>query len=131
MKDQKTVLIVEDERPLAVAIKAKMEKKGFTVVLARSVQQALSYLEEGVKIDVIWLDHYLVGVKNGLDLVATIKQAKSKFKKIPIYVVSNTATPDKIKSYLRLGVNKYYTKADTKLEDIIADINKFLISKTI
>ncbi|MFA5125041.1 MAG: response regulator [Patescibacteria group bacterium] len=126
MNEQKTILVVEDERPLVEAIKIKLEKSGFAVTTARTVKQALQYLEEGVKIDVIWLDHYLLGQENGLDLVAKIKEEDSAWKAIPIFVVSNTATPDKVQSYLRLGVNKYYTKADFRLELIIKDIKDFL-----
>jgi len=126
MDDKKTILVIEDEPPLLEAIRAKMEKTGFLVITGRSVKQALMYLEEGIKIDVIWLDHYLVGLENGLDLVAKIKEEGSKYRNIPVYVVSNTATPDKIQSYIRLGINKYYTKADNRLEDIIKDITNFL-----
>lgn len=126
MDNQKTVMVIEDEKPLVEAIRTKLEKNGFTVVTGRSVKQALEFLEEGVKIDAIWLDHYLLGLENGLDLMAKMKEEKSKYKKIPIFVVSNTATPDKIQSYLRLGANKYYTKADNRLEDIIRDINDYL-----
>ena len=129
MDGKKTALVIEDELPLLEAIRAKMEKSGFQVITRRSVKQALLYLEEGIKIDVIWLDHYLVGMENGLDLVAKIKEEGSKYKSIPVYVVSNTATPDKIQSYIRLGINKYYTKADNRLEDIIKDITNFLASE--
>ena len=125
MLEQKTILVVEDEQPLINAINAKLQKSGFTVVSARAVKQAFDFLEEGVSIDAIWLDHYLFGKENGLDLVAKMKEEGSIWKNIPIFVVSNTASPDKVNSYLRLGVNKYYTKADYRLEDIIKDINAY------
>ena len=124
--EDKTILVVEDERPLADAIKIKLGKSGLTVVTARTVEQALRYLEEEVKIDAIWLDHYLLGQENGLDLVAKIKADDSEYKNLPIFVVSNTASPEKVQAYLRLGVNKYYTKADNRLEQIIGDIQEFL-----
>jgi len=126
MENGRTALIIEDEKPLLEAIRAKMEKSGFAVITGRSVKQALMYLDEGIRIDVIWLDHYLIGMESGLDLVAKLKEKGSKYRNIPIYVVSNTATPDKVKSYLRLGISKYFTKADNRLEDIIKDINNFL-----
>jgi hypothetical protein len=37
-------------------------------------------------------------------------------------VVSNTATQEKVQSYISLGVDKYYTKADYRLDAIIEDI---------
>ncbi|MFA6215432.1 MAG: response regulator [Patescibacteria group bacterium] len=126
MTKKYTILIVEDELPLQEAIKIKLEKMGFEAVTARSVEQAINYLEDQVKIDVIWLDHYLLGRENGLDLVAKMKMDGSAWKNIPIFVVSNTASPDKVKSYLQLGASKYYTKADYRLEQIIGDIAEFL-----
>lgn len=128
MLESKNILVVEDEKPLLEAIKQKLELDNFSVVTARSVWQAINYLQDIKKIDVIWLDHYLLGKENGLDFVAKIKEDDSKWKNIPIVVVSNTATPEKIKTYLRLGINKYYTKADYRLDQIIEDINKFLDS---
>ena len=123
---EKTILVVEDERPLAEAIKTKLEKNGFAVVISRTVEQTLNYLEELEVVDAIWLDHYLLGKENGLDFVMKMKARDGRWKNIPIFVVSNTASPDKVQSYLRLGVNKYYTKADHRLEEIIAEIKSFL-----
>ncbi len=121
--DKKTILVVEDEKPLMDAVKRKLEISGFYVVTARDVEQALGYLEDLEKVDLVWLDHYLLGKENGLDLVTKMKTEGSKWKNIHIFVVSNTATPDKVDSYLHLGVDKYYTKADYRLDDIIKDIN--------
>ena len=123
---QKTILVVEDERPLLEAIKIKLEKSGFVVVTARSVEQTLDYLNEIHTVDAVWLDHYLLGKENGLDFVTKLKDHGGEWSKIPIFVVSNTATPDKVQAYIRFGVNKYYTKADHKLEEIIKDIKSFL-----
>ena len=122
----KTILVLEDERPLLEVIKTKLENTGFTVVTARSVDQAINYLKDGVQVDAVWLDHYLLGKESGLDFVAKLKDDGAIWRKIPIFVVSNTATPDKVQSYLRLGVNKYYTKVDFRLDQIITDIKSFL-----
>ncbi|HUQ30271.1 MAG TPA: response regulator [Candidatus Paceibacterota bacterium] len=122
------VLVVEDERPLAEAISLKLKKNNFDVVSARSVEQALDYLNGSVAIDAIWLDHYLLGKENGLDLVMTLKGSEGKWKGIPIFVVSNTAGPDKVQSYIRLGVNKYFVKAENRLDDIITEIKKALVN---
>ena len=107
--ETKTILVVEDEKPLLDAVRIKLEKSGFDVVTARAVEQAYGLLEDIGKIDVIWLDHYLIGKEIGLDLVAKIK-SNEKYINIPIFIVSNTANPDKVTSYINLGVNKYYIK---------------------
>lgn len=119
------ILVVEDERPLLEAVHLKLEKMGFEVVTARSVEQAEGYVRDGVKIDAIWLDHYLFGKETGLDFVAHLK-SDEKTKHIPIFVVSNTASQEKQQSYMRLGAVKYYVKSDHRLDAIIGDIKSFL-----
>ncbi|OGH83696.1 MAG: hypothetical protein A2261_01290 [Candidatus Magasanikbacteria bacterium RIFOXYA2_FULL_44_8] len=121
-QENKVVLIVEDERPLSEAIKIKLAKRGFDTVVARAVNQALEYLKDGVEINAIWLDHYLLGKENGLDFVAKVKEEESSWRNIPIFVVSNTASPEKMQAYLRMGAQKFYVKSNFKLEDIINDI---------
>lgn len=119
------VLVVEDEKPLQEAIKIKLEISGFDVVTARSVEQALNFMKDIEKIDIIWLDHYLLGKENGLDFVVKIKNHK-EWKEIPIFIVSNTASQEKVNSYMSLGIEKYYVKANYRLDDIIKDIKKTL-----
>jgi CheY-like chemotaxis protein len=121
-----TILVIEDELPLQDAIRIKLENNGLKVVTARSVKQALSYIDELVAIDIIWLDHYLLGQENGLEFVASLKKDKSKYRNIPIFVVSNSVGHDKITSYIRLGVNKYYTKTDFSLAEIVNDIKEYV-----
>lgn len=127
-QDTKTILVVEDEKPLLEAIHIKLEKNGFEVVIARTAEQAYGLLEDLNKVDAIWLDHYLLGKENGLDLVIKLK-SQEQYKNIPIFIVSNTASADKVKSYIRLGVNKYYIKANYRLDSIISDIRDCLKTK--
>lgn len=124
---EKVILVLEDEVPLLNAIKKKLETEGCTVVTARSVEQGMEYLEELDHIDAIWLDHYLLGKESGLDFVNKIKTDNSIWKKIPIFVVSNTASQDKVNQYLRLGVDKYYIKAEHRLEKIVEDMKESLL----
>ena len=126
IEEDVTVLLVEDERPLSEAIQKKLELSGFSVITARTVKQAMGYLEDVKKIDIIWLDHYLIGKETGLDFVVKLKEKGSLWRKIPIFVVSNTSTPEKVESYLRLGADKYYTKSDYRLDQMINDIKEFL-----
>ena len=122
----KVILVLEDERPLLEVIKTKLEKNDFEVVTARSADQAMNYLKDKVQVDAVWLDHYLLGKESGLDFVAKMKHDGSAWRQIPIFVVSNTASSDKVQSYLRLGVKKYFTKVDYRLDQIVADIKAFL-----
>ena len=121
----KTILLVEDEESLQLIVSKKCKLNNLNVLQAKSYDEAIEKLKNEI-IDAVWVDHYLLGKENGLDLVKKMKEEDSPWKKIPIFVVSNTASDDKIKSYLHLGVNRYYTKADFKLGEIIKYINKCL-----
>lgn len=120
-----SILVIEDERPLLNAIKTKLEINHFDAVSARSVEQALGYCKDGVEIDAVWLDHYLLGRETGLDFVAKMKEEQS-LKNIPIFVVSNTGSPDKKHIYMRLGATKYFVKSDHRLDSIIEEIKNYL-----
>lgn len=123
---KKTILVIEDERPLVQVIEAKLLKAGFDVLTARTIDQGLHYMEDFDTIDAIWLDHYLFGEKTGLDFVEKIKSPDSPWKHIPIFVVSNTANSENLQSYIRLGVNKYSVKTDHRLDEMANDIKNFL-----
>lgn len=125
MKLTKKILLVEDEKCLAEAVKIKLEINGFQVLPADSVDRAKDLINRN-SIDFVWLDHYLLGEENGLDFVANIKSQESTNKNIPIFVVSNTASNDKIRSYIKFGINKYYVKAEHSLEQIISDLKTVL-----
>ncbi|HSX16232.1 MAG TPA: response regulator [Candidatus Saccharimonadales bacterium] len=116
-----TALVVEDDLSLAGAINKKLQLSGFTTLNARSVDEALRLMDEHQPIGVIWLDHYLLGGKDGLAFTAVVR-ARDDWKAIPIYIVSNTASNDKVASYNKLGISRYYVKADHRLDEIIADI---------
>ena len=146
---KRTILVLEDERPLLAVVNSRLEKKGFGVMTARSVDQvfnaglekkglgiiaassiiqALEYLGNLENIDAIWLDHNLLGKESGIDFIKKLKKNGGLWKKIPIFVISNTENPHTIKSYLKLGVSKYYVKSNHKLDEIIKDID-FTLSK--
>ncbi len=122
----KTILLIEDERPLVSVIEAKLTSAGFDVVTARTIDQGLGYMEDIDTIDAVWLDHYLPGEKTGLDFITKLKTTGSKWINVPIFVVSNTASDGNLRSYMRLGVAKYFVKAEHRLDEITNDIKKFL-----
>jgi DNA-binding response OmpR family regulator len=122
---KKVVLIVEDERPLLKAIGAKLTQAGFDIVTATTANQGLNMLSDVEHIDAIWLDHYLPEGKSGLEFLTEMKQSDA-WKHIPVFVVTNTASSENKFSYLQLGVDKYFVKADMRLDEIVKEIQSFL-----
>ncbi len=123
MDEQKklTILVLEDERQLAKAVREAFTERGFETIIVSTVVDGIKQLENLKSVDVVWLDHYLLGTENGLDFVIQLKN-HPKWKNIPIFVVSNTASTSNIRSYIQLGVTNYYTKADYDINQIIDDI---------
>lgn len=121
----RTILIIEDERPLLEVVQLKLEGSGFDVVTARSVNQAFDFLTALPRVDAVWLDHYLLGQHNGVDFVRRVKD-EPRAKDIPIFVISNSASEDTKDAYRQLGVEGYYVKSDFQLEEIIDDVRSVL-----
>lgn len=124
---KKTVLVVEDEKQLASAVKDALTLHGFNVIMSSTADEALSQLKNLGTVDIIWLDHYLMGAANGLDFVIEIK-SHPVWSTIPVFIVSNTASQQNVHSYIRLGVTNYYTKADYDIGQIISDL-KYTLEK--
>ncbi len=147
---QKIILVIEDERPLLAAVKKKLEKSNFAVIAARSVDEvfsvglsekgfkpvtqgaiaeALQKIERLKNIDAIWLDHNLLGEETGIHFVEKLKANGGRFKKVPIFVVSNSENPELRQSYTALGISTYYLKSNHRLDEIITSIHSFLDTK--
>lgn len=145
-KEKNVILVIEDDIPLLEAVTMKLEKNNFKVISARSVEssfskgiesktgevsldsieQALEYLKELERVDAVWLDHNLIGKESGLDFVLKFRANGNRWEQIPIFVVSNTSDNDLKKAYQQIGVEKYYVKAEQRLENIISEIKTTL-----
>jgi len=124
-KQNPTIMVVEDETLLLQAITKKIKLSGMDVLSCASGQQAIDYLHSLDKMpNAIWLDYYLKDM-NGLAFMQELKQ-NPKWADIPVLVVSNSASPDKVSNMLGLGAKKYILKAEYRLDEIIAMIRDFI-----
>ena len=119
------VMVVEDEEMLLQAIARKLESVGYKMIACKTAAEALTKLKAGQSLpDLIWLDYYLTDM-NGLEFMQKLKE-EPNVSRIPVVVVSNSASPKKVNAMLALGVKRYYLKAQYKLEDIIKELPKVL-----
>lgn len=125
MKPQRRILVVEDEPHLSMAIRTKLELSGFQASFVANTADAWHRLTSAPAFDAVWVDHYLAIDDFGYDLVIRIK-ADSRFSRLPIFLVSVTATDAIVKKYLQAGVVKHYPKLESSMEDIIVDIKAHL-----
>lgn len=123
--DKPTIMVVEDEVLLLEAISKKLQLNNINVVGASSCEQAIDYLKNlSKKPDAIWLDYYL-GDLNGIDFMQELRKRK-EWMEIPVLVVSNSASPDKVQKMLDLGVKKYMIKAEHRLDELVEEIKSFM-----
>ena len=124
---KKTILVLEDELTLQTAIKSRLVKSGFSVLLANKVEDAIELLKKSsMNINGVWLDHYLLGSQNGLDFMVELNK-NTKWKNIPVFVVTNSVSDDKIAAYEVLGIQKYFVKSNNSLADIVGSIKDIIL----
>lgn len=124
-KQNPTIMVVEDEVLLLQAITKKLKLSNMDVLSCASGQQAVDYLNNLDELpDAVWLDYYLKDM-NGLAFMQELK-ANPKWIDIPVIVVSNSASPDKVHNMLALGAKKYILKAEYRLDEIIEMIRDFI-----
>jgi CheY-like chemotaxis protein len=126
-----TILVIEDETLLLQAITKKLKLSNMDVLSCASGQQAMDYLEnmDQELPDAVWLDYYLKDM-NGLEFMHKIKE-NPKWADMPVIVVSNSASPDKVNNMLALGAKKYILKAEYRLDQIIEMIKKFIAGEEV
>ncbi len=124
------IMVIEDEDLLLQAITKKLSLNGITVISCSNGDQAILYLENHTQLpDAIWLDYYLKDM-NGLEFMSKLKE-KSQWKHLPVFVVSNSASHDKVNRMLAIGAKKYLLKAEYRLDDIIKMMKTFIIESKI
>jgi DNA-binding response OmpR family regulator len=124
-KENPTIMVVEDETLLLQAITKKLKIEGMDVLSCASGQQAIDYLNNLDELpDAVWLDYYLKDM-NGLAFMQELKK-NELWANIPVIVVSNSASPDRVNNMLALGARKYILKAEYRLGEIIGMIRGFI-----
>jgi two-component system alkaline phosphatase synthesis response regulator PhoP len=116
--DQKKILIVEDEKPLAHALELKLVHEGFTVKVASDGQQCLDMLKEE-KFDVLLLD-LVMPILDGFQVLESLKKDNST--KPVVFVLSNLSQHEDEERVRSLGARRFFIKSDTPLTTIVAEV---------
>ena len=118
-----TIIVVEDESILLEAIIQKMQDNGISPITCTTAEAALESLQElSEPPDAIWLDYYLEGGgMNGLELLEELKKNET-WAKIPVLVVSNTASDEKVDKMTALGITDYFVKAENDIDELVEHV---------
>lgn len=124
MNSTYTICIVEDEKPLAVALQTKLSKEGYTVIVAEDGEKALALIKEQQP-DLILLDIVMPN-KDGMTMLEELRDDSEWGQQAKVLIISNFNDRVEIEKAEKKNVIDYLVKSDWSLEDIVAKIKSIL-----
>src|SRR5436305_3693031 len=125
MSSAKHILVVEDERPLAMGIKFNLEEESYRVTTVGNGPAALEALENDAEVDLIILDLMLPGMSG----YAVCEELRRRGSDVPIMILSaRTLTEDRIRGF-DVGANQYLTKP-FDLGELLSRVKNLLTHQT-
>lgn len=121
MPNAQEILLVENERVIALVEKCILEKRGYSVHAERSGEVALAFLEGGIMPDLILLDLEL-GL--GIDGIETARRIGEEHD-VPIVFLSDGADPGLLEQAQNLSPYSFITR-DKSDDSFIAYIDMTL-----
>lgn len=122
-EQKKKILVIEDEKPLLMAIKSKLELEGYDVVFAEDGEKGAELIRSE-KPDLLLLD-ILLPKKDGFEILEGLEKDKIK---LPIIIISNSGQPVEIERAKRLGVRDFLIKADFSPAEVLEKVEEIIPS---
>lgn len=124
MADQKKILVVDDEQQLALAVKIRLQSRGYQVTTANDGQQALEVVEKEPP-DLVLLD-VLMPVMDGYTFLRELNTRVGRGK-IPVIILT---ARDRMKDLFEVeGIEDYIVKP-FDYEDLLVRIDRTLKRRT-
>ena len=124
MSAGKTVLIVEDEVSLIIALRDKFFHEGFTVLEAKNGEEGL-----GVALDkhpdMILLD-IIMPVMDGITMLKKLRESGEWGKTAQVIILTNLNEAEKVSEAMAAGTYEYLVKSDWKIADIVNKVKEKL-----
>ena len=122
----KHILVVEDERHLAMGIKFNLESEGYRVTAVGSGPAALDLFEESeTEVDLIILDIMLPGMSG----YSVCEQLRERGNDVPILILSaRTLAEDRTRGF-DVGANQYLSKP-FDLDELLSRVRNLLTHYT-
>lgn len=119
----KTVLVVEDEPAVALALTDTLAKEGFAVLSAHDGEEGLTQALASHP-DIVVTD-LKMPVMTGLEMIEKIR-ADEWGKNAKILILSNMSDLETLQNAMEKGAFHYMVKGDSSMADIVAAIKKYL-----
>ena len=118
-KNEKRILVVEDEEALATALELKLSSAGFNVTVTLNGHDGLDAILTG-SFELILLD-LILPLMDGFTVLEKLKEAG---KSIPVIVLSNLSQSEDIDKAKKLGALHYLVKSDVQLLEVLEYVHK-------
>ena len=122
-KQQPTVLLVEDNAHVLALNQSVLERRGYSVLTARSLAAVRQLLARKPRVDVAVLDIRLPD-GNGLDFVPELRQTAP----VPVLMLTSCRDYDDMVRGLTGGADDYMTKPD-RIDELLARIAALLLKR--
>lgn len=124
MKNDKTVLIIEDDEKYRGILNTLLTRENINVLTAENGLDALETIKENGKIDLIILD-LLMPKMGGWNFMYELP--KTKAKNTPILILTNLTEADyPADQPVQLD---FMTKANVSIEEVVEKVKKYLLPK--
>lgn len=117
------ILIIEDEVVLLKVLAEKFENEKFEVEMAEDGEEAMLKVRAS-KPDMILLD-IILPKKDGIEVLKEIK-SDPELKDIPVIIISNLGSDEKIKETLELGAVDYLIKTQHPINEVVEKVQEHL-----
>jgi DNA-binding response OmpR family regulator len=121
--NNKKVLIIEDEEVTLKALFRELGEAGFEVFVARDGESGVEIAKDKNP-DLILLDLLLPKI-DGLFVLKNLKE-DNDLTKIPVLILTNFNSMDKISEIMEIGASGYILKSSQSVSDIVEKVKKEL-----
>ena len=111
-----TVLVVEDELLIRELVGEELEQSGYTVVMARTADDAIAVLEARQDIHLVFTDIDMPGSMDGLKLAAAVRDRWP-----PVHIIITTGKPRP----LEIPANAIFIPKPYLTSSVVAAIQTF------
>lgn len=123
-KEQKTVLVVDDNEGYRMLLSDAISDAGFNVIAAKNGEEALQKISQNP--DLILLDHVLPDI-TGIDILKKLRGQNSTWsQKVPVFMLTQKSDLSTIADAMEGHVSGYFVKSEEALASIVAEIRQKL-----
>lgn len=123
MDEQKRILIIEDEKPIAQALNENLRGEGYVLITTTNGVEGLS-VAKTLHPHLILLDLILPG-KDGITVLRELRQDEWG-KNADVLILTNLSDPDSETQAVELNALDYVLKAETSIKEFANRVKEIL-----